>query len=350
MALPPGQALRLPWILLVKLTTKKGSVVIEDPILCHDWLPVAPLRELEKTSVIGARVLGEDIVIWRTVDGEVLAWKDLCLHRGTRLSLGEIQNGDTLMCPYHGWTYDTNGKCIQMPAHPNQKPPAKAVVQTYHACVYLDFVWICFGEPRHTLPVFAEWKDETYRRVLCGPYPFKAAGPRIVENFLDVAHFPFVHENILGHRERPEIPEYDVITDDHGITASDITVFQPNPDGTGVAKEVVYTYKVFRPMIAYLKKETDGPGFAILLMVTPQEETQSLAWMWMLMNHSYEKTEAELRAFQDEIALQDVPIVESQRPELLPLDLQAELHLRSDKTAIAYRKWLNQMGLSFGTS
>ena len=45
------------------------------------------------------------------------------------------------------------------------------------------------------------------------------------------------------------------------------------------------------------------------------------------------------------IILQDVPIVESQRPELLPLDLQAELHLRSDRTAIAYRKWLRQVGI-----
>jgi phenylpropionate dioxygenase-like ring-hydroxylating dioxygenase large terminal subunit len=55
-------------------------------------------------------------------------------------------------------------------------------------------------------------------------------------------------------------------------------------------------------------------------------------------------------AFQDTVAAQDVPIVESQRPEKLPLDLQAELHLRSDKTSIAYRKWLNELGLTFGTS
>ena len=45
---------------------------------------------------------------------------------------------------------------------------------------------------------------------------------------------------------------------------------------------------------------------------------------------------------------QDRAIVESQRPELLPLDLQAELHLRSDRVAIAYRTWLRQLGLRFG--
>jgi len=61
-----------------------------------------------------------------------------------------------------------------------------------------------------------------------------------------------------------------------------------------------------------------------------------------------------VRQFEDMITWQDVPIVESQRPELLLLDLQAELHLRSDRTAIrtaiAYRKWLRELGLTFGTA
>ncbi|MFN8443258.1 MAG: hypothetical protein U0175_20955 [Caldilineaceae bacterium] len=46
---------------------------------------------------------------------------------------------------------------------------------------------------------------------------------------------------------------------------------------------------------------------------------------------------------------EDRLVGEEQRPELLPLDLQAELHLRSDRMAIGYRKWLRQLGLSFGT-
>ena len=56
------------------------------------------------------------------------------------------------------------------------------------------------------------------------------------------------------------------------------------------------------------------------------------------------------RGFDDEMIAQDIPVVESQRPELLPLDLQAELYLRSDRAAIAYRKWLRQIGLKYGTA
>jgi phenylpropionate dioxygenase-like ring-hydroxylating dioxygenase large terminal subunit len=322
--------------------------MIDDPILIHDWHAVIPVAQLDAERIVRVRLLEEDIVIWRAGE-QVLAWKDLCMHRGSRLSLGEI-HGETLMCAYHGWTYNTDGQCVRFPALQDQTPPAKARVTTYRACIAYEFVWVCLGTPKYDLPPFPEWQDETYRRILCGPYTFKAAGPRMVENFLDVAHFPFVHENILGVREYTEIADYDVVTDENGVTAKNIDIYQPNPDGTGEGKVVRYTYQVFRPLVAYFRKETAGPSFAIMLMVTPIEEVHSLMWMWMVMNHSYDKSEAELRAFQDEIALQDLPIVESQRPELLPLDLQDELHLRSDKTAIAYRRWLNELGLTFGTS
>ena len=322
--------------------------MIQDPILLNDWHAVLPVEELAaQNNVTGARLLGEDIVIWRSGD-QIRAWKDLCVHRGTRLSLGKVLPDDTLQCPYHGWTYDANGQCIRMPAHPEQKPSAKARTFTYQAAIAYDMVWVCLGEPVHDIPQFEEWDDGGYRKILCGAYEFQAAGPRMVENFLDVAHFPFVHENILGTQERPEIPEYEVITDEKGITATDIRIFQPNPDGTHIPNWVTYTYKVYRPLVAYFRKEAEEK-FAILLMVTPIEEVKSLMWMWMVMTHG-DGTDETLRAFQDEIAYQDLPIVQSQRPELLPLDLQAELHLRSDRTAIAYRRWLNDLGLTFGTS
>ena len=70
----------------------------------------------------------------------------------------------------------------------------------------------------------------------------------------------------------------------------------------------------------------------------------------MSMNYGFETPEKEIIAFQDIVTGEDIPVVESQRPELLPLDLQEELHLRSDRTAIAYRKYLKQMGVTFGTS
>jgi phenylpropionate dioxygenase-like ring-hydroxylating dioxygenase large terminal subunit len=68
------------------------------------------------------------------------------------------------------------------------------------------------------------------------------------------------------------------------------------------------------------------------------------------LNYGEEVTDREMVLFQDKVTAQDKVVVESQRPELLPLDLQAELHLRSDRMAIAYRKWLREIGFTYGTA
>jgi phenylpropionate dioxygenase-like ring-hydroxylating dioxygenase large terminal subunit len=96
-------------------------------------------------------------------------------------------------------------------------------------------------------------------------------------------------------------------------------------------------------------KESAGPKFAMFFTVTPVSELTSIAWTYVAKDYG-DISDEQTRQFEDMITWQDAPIVESQRPELLPLDLQAEMQLRSDRTAIAYRKWLRQLGLTFGTA
>ncbi len=321
--------------------------MINDTVLLNEWHVVAPSEDLPTGSPFAARLLDEDIVIWRVGD-QVLAWQDLCIHRGTRLSLGRVE-GETLICPYHGWVYNDEGKCVRIPAHPEQIPPIRARVQAYRAVERYGWVWVSPGEPQHEIPAFEEWDDPSYRKIMAGPYRFHAGAPRVLENFLDVAHFPFVHEGYLGDPYHTEISDYEAITDENGITSEGIRLWQPNPDGTGIGKDVAYTYRVMRPLIAYFVKEMEQ-RFSIYYAVTPVSEFESVGWMWMSMNYGFDMPEDELREFQDVVSGQDIPIVESQRPERLPLDLQAELHLRSDRTAIAYRRWLKQLGLTFGTA
>lgn len=321
--------------------------MINDPVLIDDWHPVAGVAELEAQNVLAVRLLGEDIVLWQ-VEGQPLAWQDLCIHRGTRLSLGQVQ-ADTLHCPYHGWVYDKAGRCIHMPAHPEQTPPARARVKTYRARQRYGLVWVTLGEPQHDVPPFPQWEDDRYYKVLWGPRQVPAGGPRLIENFLDVAHLPFVHAGILGDRDRPEIGEYQVETGPDGLKSGRIEIYQPNPYGDR-GGTVYYTFSVFRPLAAHFLMESDTVRFAILLAVTPHQAVESTARMVIATTHTGGATDAELIARQDEIFGQDQPIVESQRPELLPLDLQAELHLRSDRMAIAYRRWLNELGLTFGAA
>lgn len=295
-----------------------------------------------------ARLLGEDLVLVGLGTG-VEVWQDLCIHRGTRLSLGRLEKGQ-LTCPYHGWVYETGGRCVRFPAHAQQTPPAKAAAKVYAAQERYGMVWAVLEAPSAEIPPFYEWGQPGFKTVMCGPYSFEASGPRVVENFLDVAHFPFVHEGLLGDRAHPEIPDYEVEEDGNRVVAKDIRVYQPNPDGTGVGRLVSYTYEVLAPLTAYFaKRDENGQVFSIFMSVTPVSELESLGWFYVAMNYG-DQTADEIRAFQDRVAMQDVPIVESQRPERLPLDLQAELHLRSDRVAIAYRTMLKRLGVGFGTA
>ena len=83
--------------------------------------------------------------------------------------------------------------------------------------------------------------------------------------------------------------------------------------------------------------------------VRPVSETECVAYMGTVMNYATDTPYQQVADFQDIIVSQDKPMTESQRPELLPLDLAEELHLKSDKLAIAYRRYLRKLGLSFGT-
>lgn len=320
--------------------------MLNDAVLVNDWYVVAQSRDVVEGKPVRARLLGEDLVLWRQGD-RLMVWQDLCIHRGTRLSLGSIQPKG-LMCAYHGWTYNTDGQCVHIPAHPDQTPPTKARVKSYPVVERYGWVWTTLGEPAHDIPVFAEWDDSSYRKIHSGPYAYKATAPRAVENFLDVAHFPFVHAGYLGDANHATIEDYEATIGDDGVTASNITVWQPDPDGTGVGKNVTYTYRVYRPTLAYFVK-TEKQRFSIFFPVTPVDEIGCIGWMCMAMNYAFDTPEEQIRSFQDEVTAQDMPIVESQHPERLPLDLQAELHLRCDRTSIAYRKWLKMMGVTIGT-
>jgi len=319
-----------------------------DPVLVHDWHPVANVADLAAGKPLARRLLGEDLVIW-AAEGRYHAWRDLCIHRGAKLSLGKVQ-GSCLACPYHGWTYDAAGMCVKIPAHPEQKPPPRARTTVYRAQAAYGWVWVCLSDTPNELPRFPEWDQPGLRQFIMGPYVMDAGGPRIIENFLDLAHLSVVHDGILGIEGRGEINRYTVEKRPEGVFARDIVVWQPDPDGSGQPAEAHYNYQVIRPLTAYLCKHAGNSVFTMLIVATPIDQVHTHAWIAFTMKGADGASDDQLVEWTDRVFTQDKPVVQSQRPELLPLDLQAELHLNCDRTSIAYRQWLNELGVTFGTS
>ena len=177
-------------------------------IEAHHWHPVALSRELAGAPV-AVQLLGHDLVLWRDGAGAVHAWRDQCPHRGARLSLGRVEGG-TLECPYHGWRFGADAQCVHVPALPAFTPPATHCARAYAAQDAHGLIWVQMAGADVALPAFAAEHDARLRKLNCGPYDVAASAPRIVENFLDMAHFGFVHEGSLGMRSAAAIDDYTV--------------------------------------------------------------------------------------------------------------------------------------------
>jgi phenylpropionate dioxygenase-like ring-hydroxylating dioxygenase large terminal subunit len=321
---------------------------LNDPLLRQQWFAVAWSREIAAGKLTARTLLGTDLLLWRSAEG-VHCWRDLCIHRGARLSLGKICD-ERVVCPYHAWEYNASGACVHIPAQPDQPPPLKAHAQTYQAQERYGMVWVCLEKPHSAIPQFPYGEDSAFRLIPSGPYLFRAQGPRVCENFLDVAHFGFVHAGLLGDSQHAVIEEYEVGPTPHGPEARDIRIWQPDPDGQGKGATVTYRYWVGAPLTVGLEKVYENQRFGILMQVAPVDGTLCEARVLMAIDYAHDVPDDTFVDFQDRVAAQDKAVVESQRPELLPLDLQAELHLRSDRMAIAYRKWLRDIGFRYGTA
>lgn len=329
-----------------------------DPLLTEDWHPVAAAASLQPGQLQPATLLGRDLVLWRGADGSPHAWDDRCPHRGASLSLGKVR-GDRLVCAYHGWEFDATAQCRLQPAQPRDTPPKSACARAFAVQEGYGLVWVCLGQPARDLPPFPEYGDARLRKVVCGPYAVNTSGPRIIENFLDMAHFGYVHEGILGDPAHAEVPDYAVAPFDdglgsrgmQGVIATGCQAYQPQSNLlSGTGSMVEYTYRVVRPLTAILTKlprAQEGFAEAISLHVQPLAEEQSRAWIILALTDAMSGDD-ELRAFQDRIFGQDLAILESQRPKRIPLQAGAEIPQRADRLSAAYRRMLRQLGMRFG--
>ena len=278
----------------------------DDPNLLDDWLTVGAAAQLQGRTPgqpLETSLLGEALRLWRADDGG-------------------------LVC--HS---------------------AAADLPVREHCGYL---WVCCRGPAHR-PLFAlpEYDEPGRRRVDCGGIGVATSGLRVVENFLDMGHFPYVHVGTLGKVPHTEVLPYkvqiDAQTDE--ILATDCQFYQPRTSATaqqGVLAQ--YRYRVMQPLCAALYKSSparaDGQD-VIVLMVQPLDDERVIAHC-LLVYHDDGMADTGMIAFQQMIFGEDKPLLESQRPRRLPLDGPLEAHMRCDLTSTTYRRWLKARGMRFG--
>mgnify|MGYP000990797035 CR=1 FL=1 len=167
------------------------------------WYAILETREIKAGHLVGITRLGEKMVVWRDSRGQVSCQADFCPHRGCAFSVGKLAN-DHLQCPFHGFEYDSTGKCVLIPANGKAAPVPKALqVKTYLVREAYDFIWIWWGEPRDEypdLPFFDDLGEEFSYTTDTAHWPVHYS--RAIENQLDVFHLPFVHNTTIGRGNR----------------------------------------------------------------------------------------------------------------------------------------------------
>jgi phenylpropionate dioxygenase-like ring-hydroxylating dioxygenase large terminal subunit len=300
-------------------------------------------------------LLDEAVVLWRDSDGVPRAMNDVCIHRGTALSLGRVVDGQ-LICPYHGWRYGPDGRCKAIPqlADPT-RVPGKARVAAYRCQVRYGLVWVALEEPRWPLPDVPELEAPgAWQCVPCGPYRWRSDASRQVENFTDFGHFPWVHPGLLGDPERPVVPKHTVETDGYLLRYEIVRPEAPNSEEFPVfanqeatAPERRSRYELQLPYTIVLRLGWGGErGMVYFFASQPVSEEACAGYLVIARNYDRDQPASVLQSFEDTIFEQDRRMVESQRPEKVPFDLADEMHLKFDAVAVAYRRAMRQQGLA----
>jgi phenylpropionate dioxygenase-like ring-hydroxylating dioxygenase large terminal subunit len=279
-----------------------------DPVALDDWYAIATLSEISEQPV-QARLLGQDIVYRREPDG--------------RLSVHELDG--------------------------NEQPARPLPVQERYECL-----WTTLGTPRRDIFRMAEAEEKDRRVVVCGWVKMRTSGLRLVENFLDMAHFPYIHPNVLGAEPHTEVPHYasEIRRDVDEVWATNCQFYQPQIVANGPGGMVQLTYRVPSPFVVMLYRICPSAPDrldAIALFIQPIEETLCRAQPVMYLVDDRAE-HIDLLNFEQIIFLQDRIIVENQRPLLLPLEPRSEIPTRADLSSVTYRRWLKEKGIRYGTA
>jgi vanillate O-demethylase monooxygenase subunit len=196
--------------------------------LRNAWYVAAIAGEIGR-RLTAARILGEDIVLYRTEQGQPVALEDACPHRKLPLSRGYLK-GDAVECGYHGLTFNGAGQCID--GGTQEKIPSRAKVRSYPVRDKWGLVWIWMGPPENAR------ENEIFRiDNFDSPRWHITAGDSMIcacnylwltDNLLDPSHVAWVHRTSFaggGTRDTP----LEILATPNGVIASRWLKDEPPP-------------------------------------------------------------------------------------------------------------------------
>ena len=324
-----------------------------DPALRSAWHVVARSNEVGEAPV-PVRLLGEDWVLVRlpaaTERSQLAAFLDRCPHRFAPLSAGWV-DGSALRCGYHGWCFAADGACAEIPSlgdaehvPPRARATTAAAITERHGQVFL-----APETPRTELLDVPEADDPSFMHGSLEPIRARVSAGLMLDNFLDIAHFPFLHAATIGTEESATF-EFTAQRDGLGMTVHATHPFPHREDPAVAAgtRPLVQTrrleYRYRAPFSICLRIDyVEAGGTNVLdFYVQPESDDECRIYTSVHRNdlNGDEQRMAECIAFERKIVDEDLALQERYRDKRLPLDLQTEVHVKADRMTIELRRIL----------
>lgn len=300
------------------------------------WYVAAWDGEIANTP-LSRKICGEPIVMYRKLDGSVVALRDACPHRLLPLSLG-FREGDNIRCKYHGMVVTPEGKPCEMPMTQERVNEA-LTTPVYPALEKHRYVWVWIGEPDKADPALVPdfWPCSADGWVFDGGYLHVECDYRLfIDNLMDLTHETYVHMGSIGQKELMEAP-LDTRVEGNEVFLSR---WMPNIDVPPFWRDALkQDGKVDRWQICQflepcsviidvgvspvaagdtLESHDSGVRGFVIDSMTPETETTSHYFWGMARNFDVEDAgvTARIKAGQQRIFLEDVEILERQQKSI----------------------------------
>ena len=183
-----------------QLLTRTGSGEPLGALMRRFWIPVLLSEELPEADCppIRVKLLGERLVAFRDTSGKVGFIDEFCAHRGVSLWFGRNEEHG-LRCPYHGWKFDVNGQCMEVPSEPAESGYCNKIKLTSYPCVEkAGIIWTYMG-PKDKQPEFPafEWLDLPDSQRLVAKRWQECNWLQAMEGGIDSSHVSWLHSGEL---------------------------------------------------------------------------------------------------------------------------------------------------------
>jgi 5,5'-dehydrodivanillate O-demethylase len=178
--------------------TRVGPGTPMGELLRRYWMPIGALTEFDNVSVKPVRLLGEDLVLYKDLQGQYGLVDRQCPHRRADLSYGFVE-ACGLRCNYHGWLYDEGGRCIEQPYDDTAAAEArfkdKVRIKSFPVALRAGLIWAYLGP--QPAPLVPNWEPFTwkngFRQIVFAEIPCNWF--QCQENSIDPVHFEWMHMN-----------------------------------------------------------------------------------------------------------------------------------------------------------